>query len=125
MSAPSEVPATPGSEEMSSAAAEALDRALHAGAAGRFVLRLYVAGATRASARAVANLATICRDELEGRCELEVIDVLQYPEAARRDQVIAVPVLIKMLPLPLRRLIGDLSDKERVLAGLDLIPKEA
>jgi circadian clock protein KaiB len=87
-----------------------------------FVLRLYVTGTTARSTRAVANLREVCEHHLADRYELEVIDVYQQPELAAREQLVAVPTLIKRLPLPLRRLIGDLSDRQRVLAGLDLSP---
>lgn len=87
----------------------------------RYVLRLYVSGLTPNSARAIANLRTLCDEHLAGRYELEVVDVFQQPELARADQIVAVPTLIKKLPLPMRRLIGDLSQKERVLVGFDLL----
>jgi circadian clock protein KaiB len=85
-----------------------------------FVLRLYVTGTTARSTRAVANLCQLCEQHLPDRYELEVIDVYQQPELAAREQLVAVPTLIKLLPLPLRRLVGDLSNRKRVLAGLDL-----
>ncbi len=90
----------------------------------RYRLRLYVAGMTPRSARAVANIKEICEEHLKGRYALEVIDIYQQPVLARGDQIIAVPTLIRRLPLPLRRLIGDLSDRERVLIGLDLKRQE-
>lgn len=86
----------------------------------RYVLRLYVAGATAKSARAIANIKAICEEHLQGRYQLEVIDIYQQPEATRDEQVIAAPTLIKELPRPLRRLVGDLSKEDRVLVGLDL-----
>jgi circadian clock protein KaiB len=94
----------------------------HPGAAGyaEFVLRLYVTGATARSTRAIASLRQVCEDHLSDRYELEVIDLYQRPELAAGAQVIAAPTLIKRLPLPLRRLVGDLSNQERVMAGLDL-----
>lgn len=85
-----------------------------------YVLRLYVSGLTPNSVRAVANLKALCEERLAGRYELEVIDVFQQPELARADQIIAVPTLIKALPLPMRRLLGDLSKKERVLVEFEL-----
>lgn len=85
-----------------------------------YLLRLYVAGATKGSARAIESIREICRDRLAGRYELEVVDVYQLPKLARGDQIVAVPTLIKQLPAPVRRLVGDLSDRERVLFGLDL-----
>jgi circadian clock protein KaiB len=85
---------------------------------------LYVAGMTPRSARAIANIQEICEEHLKGLYVLEVIDIYQQPVLAEGDQIIAVPTLLKKLPLPLRRLIGDLSDRERVLIGLDLKPKK-
>jgi len=86
----------------------------------RYVLRLFVTGSTPRSEDALATLRSLCREHLEGRYELEVVDLRQQPEKARDEQITAVPTLVKQLPLPLRRLIGDLSDEERVLSGLDL-----
>ena len=86
----------------------------------QFVLRLYVTGTTLRSTRAIANLREVCDEHLSDRYELEVVDVYQQPELAAREQLVAVPTLVKRLPLPLRRLVGDLSDRQRVLAGLDL-----
>jgi circadian clock protein KaiB len=85
-----------------------------------YVLRLYVAGQTPNSANAVANLNLICEENLRGQYELEVVDLYQQPQLAQGEQIIALPTLIKKLPLPLRRIIGDMSDTERVLVGLDL-----
>jgi circadian clock protein KaiB len=85
-----------------------------------FVLRLYVTGTTARSTRAIANLRQVCEQHLTDRYDLEVIDVYQQPELAAREQLVAVPTLIRRLPLPLRRLVGDLSNRKRVLAGLDL-----
>lgn len=87
-----------------------------------YVLRLYVTGTTVRSARAIANLRRICEERLLGQYDLEVVDIYQDPEAAREHQIIAAPTLVKLLPQPLRRIIGDLSDHDRVLAGLDLQP---
>ena len=89
----------------------------------RYVLRLYVTGMTARSARAVDNLRTICDEHLEGRYDLEVIDIYQQPALTKREQIVAAPTLIKILPLPIRRLIGDLSNRQRVLLGLDLTRK--
>lgn len=86
----------------------------------RFVLRLYVTGTTARSMRAIANLRRLCEQHLAGRYDLKVVDVYQQPELAAREQLVAAPTLVKEAPLPLRRLVGDLSDQERVLAGLDL-----
>ena len=87
----------------------------------RYVLRLFVTGATSRSQRAIANMQRICEEKLEGRYDLEIIDVYEHPEATRDLQIIATPTLVKILPEPLRRIIGDLSDRERVLAGLNLV----
>ena len=86
----------------------------------RYLLRLYVAGMTPRSVQAIANLKRICAEYLEGRYLLEVIDLYQQPERAREAQIIAAPTLVKELPSPLRRIIGDLADRERVLVALDL-----
>ena len=91
--------------------------------ADRYLLRLYVAGSTPKSTSAVETLKAICDEHLRSRYKLEVIDVYQQPVLARDEQVIAVPTLIKHLPLPIRRILGDLSDKQRVLVGLDLEPE--
>ena len=93
-------------------------------ATGRYILKLYITGLTTRSARAIENLQTFCEKHLSGRYELQVIDVYQQPELARTEQIVAIPTLIKKLPLPLRRLIGDMSDEERVLVGLDILPHE-
>jgi len=85
-----------------------------------YVLRLYVTGLTPRSTLAIANVRKICDQHLAGRYELEVIDLYQQPELAKGEQIIAAPTLIKTLPLPLRRLIGDMSDPEKVLIGMDL-----
>lgn len=87
------------------------------------VLRLYVTGMTPRSSRAVATIKSICQEHLEGRYRLEVIDLYRHPTLAREEQIVATPTLVKKLPLPLRRFIGDLSDKERILVGLELSRK--
>ena len=86
----------------------------------RYVLRLFVTGKTPRATAAVANLRRICEEDLAGKYVLEVIDVLEQPDAAEAARVLATPTLIKMLPPPLRRIIGDLSDREKVLLGLEL-----
>ncbi len=86
----------------------------------RYVLRLYVTGITPKSTRAITNIKAICEEYLKGRYRLEVVDVYQQPTLARGDQIIALPTLIRRLPHPLRRLVGDLSNTDRVLLGLDL-----
>ena len=88
-----------------------------------YVLRLYVAGQTPKSIAAITNIKIICEENLKGRYTLDVIDLYQQPQLAEGDQIIAVPTLIKKLPLPQRRLIGDMSNTERVLVGLDLRKK--
>ena len=85
-----------------------------------YVLRLYVTGVTARSRRAIVNLDGICREYLKGQYDLEVIDVYQKPKLAKDEQIIAAPTLVRKLPLPMRRIIGDLSDREAVLLGLDL-----
>lgn len=90
----------------------------------RYVLRLYVTGSTPRSTLAIRNLKSLCEEHLLGRYQLEVIDVYQRPTLAKDEQIVATPTLIRVLPTPIRRLIGDLSNEERVLLGLDLRPKE-
>src|SRR3978361_2059398 len=87
-----------------------------------YVLRLYVAGVTPRYVQAIENVKKVCENHLQGRYELQVIDIYQQPALAKGDQIIAVPTLIKKLPAPLRTLIGDLSNTEKVLIGLDLRP---
>jgi circadian clock protein KaiB len=86
----------------------------------KYVLRLYIAGTTPRSARAVANIREICERNLNGRYDLQVIDIYQKPALAIDEQIIAAPTLVKQLPLPLRRFIGDLSDTERILVGMEI-----
>jgi circadian clock protein KaiB len=87
----------------------------------KYVLRLYVTGMTPRSLTAISRIKAICEDHLAGRYELEVIDIYEQPTLAKGEQIVAAPTLIKKLPLPLRRLVGDLSNKQRVLLGLDLL----
>lgn len=87
---------------------------------GTWNLRLYVAGKTPRSVAAIGNLKRICSEHLAGRCTVEVIDLLEHPQLAAGDQILAVPTLVRRLPPPLKRVIGDLSSTERVLVGLDL-----
>jgi circadian clock protein KaiB len=91
----------------------------------KYVLRLYVTGMTPKSTRAIANVRKLCEKYLEGYYELKVIDIYQQPQLAKGEQIIATPTLIKKLPLPLRKLIGDMSDTERFLVGIDLKLKNA
>jgi circadian clock protein KaiB len=90
----------------------------------KYVLRLYVSGTTLKSARAVENIKRVCEQHLKGRYDLEVIDIHQQAKLARDEQIVAVPTLIKRLPAPLRRLVGDMSNLEKVLFGLDLRTRE-
>jgi len=89
----------------------------------KYVLRLYVAGATPRSTEAIVNIKKICEEHLKGRYKLEVIDIYQQPVLAKGEQIIAAPTLVKKLPLPLRRFIGSMYDVDRILIGLDLKPK--
>ena len=89
-----------------------------------YQLRLYVAGQTPKSIQAFANLKKICEEHLKGRYSIEVIDLLENPQLARGDQILAIPTLVRKLPPPIRKIIGDLSDTENVLVGLDLRAKE-
>lgn len=102
---------------------EEFERALQEDGNEKYLLRLYITGITPKSTQAIQNIKKICEENLKGRYELEVIDIYQQPTLAKDEQIIAAPTLIKKLPLPLRRLIGDMSDKERILVGLDLRPK--
>jgi circadian clock protein KaiB len=104
-------------------AQKALEAAAQAAKRQRYVLRLYVAGTTPRSQAAIRTVTAICEEHLAGRYELEVIDIYQQPVLAQGEQIIAVPTLIKKLPLPLRRFIGDLSQTEKIIVGLDLKPK--
>jgi circadian clock protein KaiB len=88
-----------------------------------YILRLYVAGQTRKSLAAFANLKRICEEYLAGKYKIEIIDLLETPELARGDQILAIPTLVRRLPPPLKKIIGDLSNTEKVLVGLDLRPE--
>ncbi|MCF8024762.1 MAG: circadian clock KaiB family protein [Desulfobacteraceae bacterium] len=90
----------------------------------RFQLRLFVTSSTQRSQQAIQNIRQICEEHLSGEYELEVIDVSQNPEQARKHQILAVPTLLKELPTPLRKVVGDLSEKEKVLEGLNIEPKK-
>ena len=85
-----------------------------------FVLRLYITGNTVRSGQAIATIRALCDDYLAGRYQLEVVDIYQQPKAAAKEQIIAAPTLVKELPAPVKRLIGDLSDRDKVLVGLNL-----
>lgn len=91
---------------------------------GHYNLRLYVAGQTPKSLSAIANLRSICEEHLAGRYTVEVIDLIENPQLAAGDQILAVPTLVRRLPPPIKRVIGNLSDTERVLVGLDIVPIE-
>jgi circadian clock protein KaiB len=95
-------------------------RATHKVEPGRYILKLYVAGRSPKSVNAIANIKKLCEANLQGRYVLEVIDLYQQPQLAQGEQIIALPTLIRKLPAPLRRIIGDLSNTERVLVGLDI-----
>ena len=90
--------------------------------ADAYILRLYVAGHTPRSVTAFANLKKICEEYLAGKYQIEVIDLLENPKLAQGDQILAIPTLVRKLPQPVRKIIGDLSNTERVLVGLDLQP---
>ena len=101
------------------------EKALKETGQAKYLLRLYVAGLTPRSTKAIANVKQICEEYLKDRYDLEVIDIYQQPKLAQGEQIIAAPTLIKKLPPPLRRLIGDMSDKEKFLVGIDLRPKRS
>ena len=86
----------------------------------RYILRLYITGFSPRGLKAISNIRAICEEHLEGRYDLEVVDISQHPALAEGEQIIAAPTLIKKLPLPLRRFIGDMSATDRILIGLDL-----
>src|SRR5438046_265678 len=92
------------------------------GTLSKYLLRLFVTSASSRTATAIANLQRICEQELAGQYDLEIIDVLEHPDVAETEKILATPTLIKTLPLPLRRVIGDLSDTEKVLLGLEVRP---
>ena len=94
-----------------------------AGKTQQYVLRLYVAGITTRSSAAIRSITEICEEHLKGHYDLEIVDIYQQPSLAKGEQIIAAPTLIKKLPEPLRRFIGNLTDREKILVGLDLRPK--
>ncbi len=104
--------------------AKAFERAIKKQSKENYVLRLYVTGMTPKSTRAIENIKKICQEHLDGRYNLEVIDIYQRPTLAEGEQIIAAPTLVKKLPLPLRRFIGDMSNQEQIVMGLDLKHKE-
>jgi circadian clock protein KaiB len=91
--------------------------------APQYCLRLFVSGSTPRSTRAIQNIRAVCEDKLHGRYDLEVIDIYQHPEQIRPEQIVVTPTLVRKLPLPVRKIIGDLSDIERVLVALDILPQ--
>ena len=101
-------------------ATEALEGASRSARDQQYTLRLYVAGLTPRSQEAIRTVTAICEEHLAGRFDLEVIDLYQHPVLAKGEQIIAAPTLIKKLPLPLRKIIGNMADKDKVLVGLDL-----
>jgi circadian clock protein KaiB len=104
---------------------KAFEDALAAGLKQEYYrLRLFVTGNTPRSIRAIKNIRALCDKQLFGRYDLEVIDIYQHPEQAKPEQIVVTPTLVKQLPLPLRKIIGDLSDTERVLVGLDIVAVE-
>jgi circadian clock protein KaiB len=116
MTAPSDSPAPPDPADAGPAGEDAQ---------GPYALRLLIVGTTPRSARAIVNIRKLCDEHLAGRYGLEVIDIAEHPEVAAKEQIIAAPTLIKTLPLPLRRFIGDMSQTERILLGLGLIAGES
>ena len=90
-----------------------------------WTLRLYIAGHTPKSVTALANLRKFCEERMAGRYQLEIVDLLEHPERAKADQIVAIPTLVRQLPPPLKRIIGDLSNRERVIVGLELDPLES
>jgi circadian clock protein KaiB len=110
-------------EKHATSDAELLEEAARKAQHQKYVLRLYVAGMTPRSREALRTVRDICAEHLAGRCDLEVIDLYKRPTLAKGEQIVAIPTLIKKLPLPLRRFIGSMVDKEKLLVGLDLIPR--
>jgi circadian clock protein KaiB len=100
------------------------EEALEESSNNHYVLRLYVTGITPKSRTAIQNIKKICEENLRGRYDLEVVDIYQQPDLIREEQILAAPTLIKKLPLPLRKIIGDMSNTDRILIGLDLKVKE-
>jgi circadian clock protein KaiB len=102
---------------------EVFEEALRDSKEKKYVLRLYVAGATQKSSQSIMNIKRICEEHLKGRYDLEVIDIYQQPVLAKGEQIIAAPTLVKKLPPPLRKFIGSMHDVDRILIGLDLKPQ--
>jgi circadian clock protein KaiB len=114
-----------GDNEMPAARSETAAGRPDAGSEGQWRLKLYVAGQTPKSVTAIANLRRICEEHVAGRYTIEVIDLIERPQLARDDQIFAIPTLVRQIPIPMRKIIGDLSDTERVLVGLQIIPPKA
>jgi circadian clock protein KaiB len=108
-------------EEIPGNSTEAFEKSLKDSQKKKYVLHLYVSGNTHRSARAILNLRNLLEEHLQGRYELEVIDIYQQPELARNNQILATPTLVKSLPLPIRKVIGDLSEISRILVSLDIV----
>jgi circadian clock protein KaiB len=102
---------------------EVFEEALKHSGEKKYVLRLYVAGATPKSTEAIFNIKKVCEEHLKGRYELQVIDIYQQPVLAKGEQIVAAPTLVRKLPPPLRKFIGSMHDMDRILVGLDLKPK--
>ena len=111
-------------ESKSKDSKDEFEKSLQTAGTENYVLRLYVTGMTPKSIKAIENTRRICEENLKGRYELDVIDIYKQPECAKKEQILAAPTLIKKLPLPLRKFIGDMSNQEKILIGLDLVPKK-
>ena len=109
-------------QEVTHTTTEAFERALAEPQEGEYVLHLYVAGTNPRSLRAVEHITQLCEQYLAGRYSIEVIDLLEQPQLAEGDQIVAIPTLVRKLPEPIKKIIGDLSNTERTLVGLDLKP---
>ncbi len=107
-----------------SGSTEEFEKTAQAKGTEKYVLRLYVTGMTPRSIKAIENVRKICEENLHGRYELDIIDIYQQPDYAKKEEIIAAPTLIKQLPLPLRKFIGDMSNKDKILVGLNLVAKE-
>ena len=101
------------------------DPAVPGGKGKKWQLRLYVAGQTAKSIAAFSNLKRICEEHLAGQYTIELVDLLKNPQLAKGDQILAIPTLVRKLPVPIRKIIGDLSNTERTLVGLDIVPQAA
>jgi circadian clock protein KaiB len=111
-------------KKKTTAIAKALAQKAKTACKERYVLRLYVAGMTPKSSQAIKNIMQICKDNLKGRYDLRVIDIYQQPTLASGEQIIATPTLVKKLPLPLRKFIGSMADKKKIIVGMDLQSKK-